>query len=109
MSLIIDLTPSEEAQISAAAKQTGLAPSEWVKKLVAANLPAVLESPEEDGDINVRHRQEQDGTALRHDVSTQALFAQWVEEDARLTEEERTKNECIYAEIEKNGIPRVQI
>lgn len=43
------------------------------------------------------------------DVSTQALFAQWAEEDAQMTDEERAENERIYIEIEKNGIPRVQI
>lgn len=106
MSLVIDLTPSEEARISAAAKQTGLDPSEWVKKLVEANLPV---TDEEHLDSELPQAQVQNGTASMHDASTQALFAQWAEEDARLTREERTENERIYAEIEKNGIPRVQI
>lgn len=106
MSLVIDLTPSEEARISAAAKQIGIAPSEWVKKLVEANLPV---TGEEDLDSKLRHPQEQNGIALMPDASTQSLFAQWAEEDARLTEAERTKNDRIYSEIEKNGIPRVQI
>ena len=106
MSLVIDLTPSEEERISAAAKQTGLAPSEWVKKLVEANLPV---TEEEQLDSELLHGQVQNGTTSIPDASTQALFAQWAEEDARLTEEERTNNERIYAEIEKNGIPRVQI
>ena len=104
MSLVIDLTPAEEARISAAAKQIGIAPSEWVKKLVEANLP---ETSEERLDSELRHPQEQNGTVS--DASTQAMFAQWAQEDAQLTEEERAENERIYAEIEKNGIPRVQI
>jgi hypothetical protein len=40
MNLIIDLTESEEAEISAAAKQTGMAPAQLVKKLVKEHLPA---------------------------------------------------------------------
>ena len=48
-------------------------------------------------------------SASNQDVSTQELFAKWAEEDAQLTEEEKTKNERIYAEIEKNGVSRVRI
>ena len=109
MNLIIDLTPSEEAQISAAAKETGLAPAELVRKLVKEHLPAVSTADDDDLDAKLHKWQEQDGIKLLPDVSTQALFAQWAEEDAQLTEEERAENERIYTEIEKNGIPRVQI
>lgn len=109
MTLIIDLTPSEEAQLSAAARESGLAPAELVKNLVKEHLPVVPAIDEEALDTNLREWQEQDGTKLMPDVSTQALFAQWAEEDAQLTEEERAENERIYAEIEKNGISRVKI
>ena len=108
MSLVIDLTPSEEARVSAAAKQTGLAPSEWVKRLVEANLPADPVIGQDPGSP-LCHQHERDGAALAPDVYTTALFAQWAEEDARLTQEERKANEFIYAEIEKNGIPRTEI
>ena len=40
---------------------------------------------------------------------TLALFAQWDREDALMTPEEKAENDRIYAEIEKNGIPRVQL
>ena len=40
---------------------------------------------------------------------TVALFEQWATEDAEMTPEQVAENERIYAEIEKNGIPRVQI
>jgi hypothetical protein len=43
-----------------------------------------------------------------HDPSI-ALFAQWDEEDSRMTPEQRAENERVYAEIEKSGIPRVRI
>lgn len=86
MNLIIDLTASEEAEISAAAKQNGMAPADLVKKLVKDHLPTATPN-----------------------VSTQELFAKWAEEDAHMTDEERAQNERVYAEIEKHGIPRVQI
>lgn len=116
MNLVIDLTASEEAEISAAAKQTGMAPAELVKKLVKEHLP-VLQEPvgavppndESDLDANLRKWQQQDGVKLYPNVSTQELFAKWAAEDEQLTDEEREENDRIYGEIEKNGIPRVQI
>ncbi len=47
--ITLDLTPTEEAQISTVARQTGLAPADYVKKLVKENLPPVptgLEVPQ---------------------------------------------------------------
>jgi hypothetical protein len=46
--------------------------------------------------------------AAKHDPSI-ALFAQWDEEDTRMTPEQRAENERVYAEIEANGIARVRI
>jgi hypothetical protein len=109
MNLIIDLTPSEQAQLSSAAKETGLAPAELVKKLVQDHLLTVPISQEDDLDAKLRRWQQQDSTKLTPDVPAQTLFAQWAEEDAHMTDEERAQNERIYAEIEKNGIPRVRM
>src|SRR5579884_1290993 len=39
MTLIIELTPSEEARLEAAARQEGIGPSELAKKLVTEHLP----------------------------------------------------------------------
>lgn len=44
--ITLDLTPTEEAQISAIARQTGLPPADYVKKLVKENLPPVSAGPE---------------------------------------------------------------
>ncbi len=38
-----------------------------------------------------------------------ALFEQWAQEDAQMTPEQHAENQRIYAEIEKNGIPRVRL
>jgi hypothetical protein len=39
--ITLDLTPTEEAQIDAIARQIGLPPAEYVRKLVQENLPPV--------------------------------------------------------------------
>lgn len=38
-----------------------------------------------------------------------ALFEQWDKEDAQVTPEQQAENERIYAEIERNGIPRIRL
>ncbi len=39
--IALDFTPTEEAQIVTVARQTGLSPTEYVKKLVKEHLPPV--------------------------------------------------------------------
>lgn len=40
---------------------------------------------------------------------TLALREQWKKQDAALTQEEQAEEDIIYAEIERNGIPRLQL
>ncbi len=109
MNLTIDLTPIEEAQISSAAKHAGVAPAELVKQLVKEHLPAIPAEIENDLNATLQKWQLRDHSKANPDDATKALFAQWAEEDEQLTDDEREQNERVYAEIEKNGIPRVQI
>ena len=68
MTLTIELNPVEEAQLTAAAYQAGLAPAELARRLVTAHLPpATPDTPEE---------------------PTLALFAQWDADDAQMTPED---------------------
>jgi hypothetical protein len=71
MTLIIELTPTEEAQLTAVAHHAGLAPAELARKLVTEHLPAVTRDLPAD--------------------PTLALFAQWDAEDAQMTPEEVTE------------------
>lgn len=109
MNLTIDLTATEEAQISSAARHAGLAPAELVKQLVKEHLPAVDTDHENDLGDTLETWQLREHVASNINDATQALFAQWAEEDEHLTDEQRQENERVYAEIEKNGIPRVKI
>ena len=68
MTLTIELTPTEEAQLTAAARQAGLDPAALARKLVTEHLPPLTPAPPED--------------------PTLALFAQWDADDAQMTPED---------------------
>lgn len=101
MNLTIDLSPSEEAQLSQVAKQTGLATEELVKKLVLAHLPARPAHDSDDLDAKLRKWQEQDGTKLTPDIPAHSLFAQWAAEDAEMTQAEREAEDRLWEDLEK--------
>lgn len=65
MTLTIELTPTEETQLTAAARQAGLAPAVFARRLVTEHLPPPLPDTPED--------------------PTLALFAQWDADDAQMT------------------------
>ena len=100
MTLILDLTASEEAQISAAAKQRGMAPAELVKKLVKEHLPALPTVDEIDLDAKLQEWQRETQTELRPMISNQELLAKWAEEDARMSDEEREAEDRLWDELE---------
>jgi hypothetical protein len=83
MNLIIDLNPIEEARISAAARQIGLAPADYVKKLVNEHMPSIVETKTEND-------------------PTLALFAQWDKEDAQMTSEEVEQENRTWEEFKTN-------
>ena len=68
MTLTIELTPTEQAQLTAAARQAGLDPAALARKLVTEHLPPVTSDTPED--------------------PTLALFAQWDADDAQMTPED---------------------
>ena len=82
MTLTIDLTPAEEARLTAAATHEGIPAQELVRRVLAANLPSVQNSGETD--------------------PTLALFAQWQEEDARMATEEKAEAERDLEEFKQN-------
>lgn len=102
MDLVIHLTPSEEAQISAAAKDSGIAPAELVKRLVTEHLPVSSSQIETDIDARLRQWQQQDGTPLMPDVPANVLFARWAEEDACMSDEEREAEDRLWEDLEQS-------
>jgi hypothetical protein len=98
----IDLTPTEEARLSAAARQTGLTPAELVKRLAFENLPDIPATADDAVDARLRQWQDQDGKTLSPDIPTRILFAQWAEEDAPMTEADREAEDQLWEEFQKN-------
>ena len=81
MTLTIDLSPTEEALLTDAARQKGLDPAALVKALVTEHLPAPATAPED---------------------PTLALFAQWAQEDAQMTPEEIAEENRIWEQFQTN-------
>ena len=83
MTLKVELTPSEEARLAAVAREEGVSPAEFARKLLTERLPpAAVNGPEED--------------------PTLALFRQWGEEDARRTPDEADNENRLWEEFEAN-------
>ena len=85
MTLTLDLTPTEEAQITAVAQRTGLTPAEVARKLLTQNLPPVP-----------------DAVPQKTEDSTLALFAQWKAVDAQMTPEEAAEEQRLWEQFEQN-------
>ncbi len=86
--IALDLTPTEEARLSTAAWQTGLAPAEYVKKLVQEHLPPV-----------------QNAAAAAVDAENAAAIAQlqaWLKEEATDDPEEVRKADADVKELMEN-------
>ncbi len=107
MNVTISFSQSEESYLAAVARQTGLAPAELIKRITLENLPPLTPSPlsvsEENDAIDAKLRlwQQKEGTPLMPDRSTADLYAEWEQEDARVTDEERDAEDRLWAEIEK--------
>lgn len=64
-------------------------------------LPDETLPTEETLDAKLRLWQQQDGTPLLPDVPAQTLFAQWAEEDARMTDAEREAEDRLWQDMEQ--------
>jgi hypothetical protein len=102
MSLLINLTPTEEKLFSDAAIQSGLAPQAFAEKFVREHLFHDNYS-EDDVFAKIHQLQFNDKTKLSPPTSTKELFAQWTVEDADMTDEERVAEEQQWEEFQ-NGI-----
>jgi len=79
MTLTLELSPTEEARLGAAARRQGLAPDQILHGLMDEYLP-----PAEETDPML------------------ALFAQWAEEDAQMTPEEIAEERRLWEQFEAN-------
>ena len=98
MSLIINLTPSEEAQLTAAATQNGLTPDVFAAQLVRAHL--VTGSSSDELTRKLQARQAQDRVHLMPSRSAAEIFAQWETEATQLTDAERAAEDRLWEDVQ---------
>ncbi|MEO7715402.1 MAG: hypothetical protein ABIY70_04330 [Capsulimonas sp.] len=79
MTVTIDLSPKEEAQLAQEARNAGLDTATLVKKLVTEHLSPNTENSD----------------------PTLQLFAEWKKEDAQMTPEEMEQEQRIWSEFER--------
>lgn len=107
MSFVISLTPNEEARLADAASQEGLAPAEFAEKIVKERitpkpLPPTPLEVNEALDAKLRQSQQATNTPVGPHIPASVLFAQWAEEDAKMTDEEREAEARLWEDIEKS-------
>lgn len=98
-SLIINLTPAEEAQLSAAAMQTGLPPEAFAEKLVRDHLPTTIVVNELNGKL--LQRQAQDQVKLVPSRTAADIFAQWEIEAEGMTDAERDAEDRFWEDFQQ--------
>ena len=99
MDVTIALSPFEESQLCLKARQLGLPPTELIKRWITENPPAM--TPEEKVAAKLREWQEPDKAFLAPEIPAQVLFAQWAEEDALMTDEEKEEADRLWERFEK--------
>lgn len=83
MSLMIELSPSEQARLAAAARREGVAPAELARRLLADHMPPLADEP------------------LVEDP-TLTLFRQWEEEGVARTPEEAARENELWEQFQAN-------
>lgn len=101
MDLVIPFTPTEEARLTDAARRAGVTVVELVKRRALGHLPPTPPDVEAEVLAKLRKWQEEDPTPLRPHIPVHELFAQWDEEDAQMTDEERAEEDRIWEGFEE--------
>lgn len=83
MTLTLELTPVEEAQLTTAARQKGVDPAVFLKQLMTEHLPEPVASPD-----------------VSPEDPTLTLFAQWAKEDAQKSPEEIAQEDRLWEQFE---------
>jgi len=98
VSFLIPLTPAEEAQLSDAATQTGMAPEAYAAKLARAQLPRAKILDEVHA--RPRERQREDKIKLMPTRTAAELFAEWDRQGMLLTEDERKAEDQLWEDFQ---------
>jgi hypothetical protein len=102
MSLLINLTPIEEARLVNAALQDGIAPEELAEKLLREHLTPEPVTTADAIRAKLRQWQKETATETFPATSVRELFAHWADEDAQMTDEEREAEDRLWEDVEKD-------
>ena len=100
MSLLIHLSPTEEARLSDAAIQGGLAPEELAEKLLREHLASEPVPTADMVRAKLHQWQTETATETFPATSSHELFARWAEEDAKKTDEEIAAGDRLWQDYQ---------
>ena len=101
MSILVNLTPTEEARLATEATLSGLEASELAAKLLREHL---MSEPVPSADMvraKLRQWQVETETETFPTTSAHDLFAQWAQEDADKTDEEIAANDRLWEDYQE--------
>ena len=101
MSILVTLTPTEEARLSTVAIQNGLAAAELAAKLLREHLSSESMTPTERLQAKLREWQKETETETFPPTSAHELFTRWAEEDANKTDEEIAANDRLWEDYQQ--------
>lgn len=99
MSIVVNLSPSEEARLSDAALRSGLEPEEVVRKLLSEHLPGL--GPNDELDNVLSDRQKKDNIKLMPSHTAAELFGKWDREASLMTDAEREAEDQLWEDFQK--------
>jgi len=102
MTYSIDLTPRESARVNAAARRAGIAPGDLIKRLALEHLSKTSTVFEDRLDAKLCEWQTQDQVKLMPDLSAEALYSRWSDEDTKMSLDDRHDEDRLWHEIEQS-------
>ena len=101
VSIIVNLTPAEEARLLAEAQQSGLAAQDLEARVLRKHLMYEAMTPVGRVQASLRQWQIETQTEMFPDTSAHELFARWAEEDAYKTDEEIAANDRLWQDFQQ--------
>ena len=102
MSILVNLTPTEEARLSSVAMQSGIAPAELAAKLLREHLTSTPTSTADLVRAKLHLWQKETATKTSPATSAHELFTRWAEEDSHMSEEEKAAEDRLWQDFEKS-------
>jgi len=102
MSILVNLTPTEEARLSSVAMQSGIAPAELAAQLLREHLTSNPVSTADMVRAKLHRWQKETATETSPAISAHELFTRWAEEDSHMSPEEKAAEDRLWQDFEKD-------